>query len=344
MYSDVQELHDGQAACLEQDLRRAADGAARSAATSGSNNAPRGTTQRQGSSSSSSNTSAMSGSTLAPPPVPNSPPVASGISPANPGAPLPVTSRFVLLCINGPRFPQLRQVPLASQQASIAAHDNDRILFDNIRRAYIEVRRSYRPSFHPETPTVIKIFVGWMHRAWKASQKLTAELFKLLRIQWLVWWVGDDVFFVPKSANFVKVGSSYLRYFFFFCRCFCPPISAFCLLFSLLLLTSICSLKLSRSRRITSQRFWNPHACPRRRKCSTRKTTTTPLVHSRCGTHFCESRGCMNYLSQGYIRVISGRNALQRNSCRCSTTQVQTQSSAGACTLWKDQTGTLSPY
>lgn len=210
MCSDVQELYDGGAADLEQELRRAADGAARS--TSSSNNNPQGTTQRQGSNSSS--TSAMSGSTLAPRPGANSTPGASGgggsqsgsISTVDTGPGPQITDRFVLLCVNGPRFPQLRQVPLASQQVSIASHDNDRILFDNIRSAYIEVRRSYQPSFHPETPTVVKISVGWMYRVWKSSQKLTTEVFKMLRLRWLVWWIGDDVFFVPKSADFVKVG------------------------------------------------------------------------------------------------------------------------------------------
>lgn len=208
MYSDVQELYGGGAADLEQELRRASDVAARSRADSSSNNTPQGTTQRQGSSS--SNTSVMSGSTLAPPPGTNLTPSSSGTrsgstTSVGPGTGPPITDRFLLLCVNGPRFPQLQQVPLASQQVSIASHDNDRILFDNIRRAYIEVRRSYQPSFHPETPAVVKIFVGWMHRTWKASQKLTTELFKLLRLQWLVWWIGDDVFFIPRSAEFVKV-------------------------------------------------------------------------------------------------------------------------------------------
>ncbi|KAL2275892.1 hypothetical protein FJTKL_01448 [Diaporthe vaccinii] len=182
MYSDVQELYDGGAADLEQELRRAADGAARS--TSSSNNTPQGTTQRQGSNSSS--TSSMSGSTLAPRPGANSTPGASGgggsqsgsISTVDTGPGPQITDRFVLLCVNGPRFPQLR--------------------------AYIEVRRSYQPSFHPETPTVVKISVGWMYRVWKSSQKLTTEVFKMLRLRWLVWWIGGDVFFVPKSADFVK--------------------------------------------------------------------------------------------------------------------------------------------
>lgn len=210
MYSDVQELYDGGAADLEHDLRRAADGAARS--TSSSNNASQGTTQTQGSSS--NNIGAMSGSTLAPRPGASSTPGTSGgggsqsgsMSTVKPGSGLPITNRFLLLCVNGPRFPQLRQVPLSSQEVSIASHDNDRILFDNIRKAYIEVRRSYQPSFHPETPVVVKMFVEGMHRVQKVSQKLITEVFKMLRLQWLVWWIGDDVFFVPKSADFVKVG------------------------------------------------------------------------------------------------------------------------------------------
>lgn len=185
---------------MENELRRAADGAARSRATSSSNNAPQGPMQqRQGSSS--SNTSAMSGSTLAPQQGADSTPSTSAtqsgsISTAAPGPGHLITKRFVLLCVNGPRLPQLRQVPLTLQQVSIASHDNDLILFDNICRAYIEVRRSYQPSFHPEIPALVRLSVGWMHRVWSASQKLTTEIFKILRLRWLVWWIGDDVFIV----------------------------------------------------------------------------------------------------------------------------------------------------
>lgn len=159
IYSDVQELYVGAAAGLENELRRAAVGAARSRATSSSNNATQGIAQqRQGSSG--SNTSAMSGSTLASQPggansALGTPGTQSGsTSTADPGPGPLITNRFVLLCVNGPRFPQQEQVPLASQQASVASQDNDRILFDIIRNAYMEVRRSYQPSFHPETPTV----------------------------------------------------------------------------------------------------------------------------------------------------------------------------------------------
>lgn len=221
MYSDVQELYAGGAADLEQELRRATDSAARSRATSSSNNAAQGTTQqRQGSSG--SNTSAMSGSTLAPQPGANSTPATSGeaqngsTSTVGPNSRPSVINRFVLLCVNGPRLPQLRQVPLTSQQVSIASHDNDLILFDNIRRAYIEVRRSYQPSFHPETPALVRLSVGCMHRVWGASQKLTTEVFKMLRLRWLVWWIGDDVLIVPKSAEFVKVCQAHFCCYSFF--------------------------------------------------------------------------------------------------------------------------------
>lgn len=211
MYSDVQELYEGGATDLKQQLRRAAGAAARSRA--GQDTSPQGSTQKQAISS--SDTNAMSGSSLVPRPGTNSDANISGTesgrtSAVEPTGPL-ITSRFLLLCVNGPRFSQLQQVPLTSQQVSVASQDNDRILFDQIRRAYIEVRRSYQPNLHPETPAVVKIFVGAMHRTWKATQKVTTEIFKLLRLQWLVWWIGDDVFFIPKSAEFVRVRPVYIR-------------------------------------------------------------------------------------------------------------------------------------
>lgn len=212
MYSDFQELYEGGATDLEQQLRRAAGAAARSRA--GQNSSPQGSAEKQAISS--SDTNAISGSSLVPWPGTSSDPNISGTASGSMSAVRPrpgplITSRFLLLCVNGPRFSQLQQVPLASQQVSVASHDNDRILFDNIRRAYVEVRRSYQPNLHPETPAVVKIFVKAMHRTWKATQKLTTEIFQLLRLQWLVWWIGDDVFFIPKSAEFVRVRPVHLR-------------------------------------------------------------------------------------------------------------------------------------
>jgi hypothetical protein len=118
-----------------------------------------------------------------------------------------MTNRFVLLCINGPQFTQLEQVPLSSQEVSIASHDNNGNLFDSMRKRYIEVRRSSKPSFHPETLYLVRTAFCWTQRAWIVTQKWTTKVFKPLRIQWLVCWTGDDVFFIPKSTEFVKVGS-----------------------------------------------------------------------------------------------------------------------------------------
>lgn len=202
MYSDVQELYDGGAAHLETELRHAAASAEHSrAASNPTNNAKSG--QRRDSSGSGSG-SAISGSTLGH--QTTSSPSQAVVQHANPlatrhgsaGIGPPGSGRFLLLCVNGPRFARLEQI-------SLIPGLDDQVLFQDIRNAYIKSRRNHTRVFHPDTPAVLQNLVAWMDRCWAASQKLATHLFKMLRLGWLVWWIGDDVFLIPKSANFVRV-------------------------------------------------------------------------------------------------------------------------------------------
>lgn len=215
MYSDVQELHDGGAAHLEQKLRgAAAAAAAQSRAQSSTNNTA---TQRQGtggsssSSSSSRSGSATSGPTLAPHAntMDTAPEPANGgntqdgkPSCAGPGGTEPPgANRFLILCVNGPRLTRYQHLP-------VLPGVDDQVLFQDIRRSYSHLRRDVARSFHPDTPVFVQMFVNGMDEFWGISQKLMTDLFKWLKLGWLVWWLGDDVLFIPKSAQFVRVSSA----------------------------------------------------------------------------------------------------------------------------------------
>lgn len=206
MYSDVQELHNGGAAHLEQKLRRAADAAAKSRTQSSTSNA---TTKRQGTDeSNSSSGSAISGSTLAPhsSTISTAPSASSGSTQnGNPsstrrGSGPPGVNRFLILCVNGPRLARY-------QHLSVLSGVDDQVLFQDIRRSYTNLRRDVTRSFHPDTPVLVQKFVNKMDSFWSTSQKLTTDLFQWLKLGWLVWWLGNDVFFIPKSAQFVRVGA-----------------------------------------------------------------------------------------------------------------------------------------
>lgn len=210
MYGDVQELRDGGAAHLEQKLRGAA---AAAAAQSSTNNT---STYRQGTSGSSSSTgSATSGSTLAPhaDTIDTAPEPADGgntqdgkPSCTGPGGTEPLgVNRFLILCVNGPRLTRYQHLP-------VLPGVDDQVLFQDIRRSYAHLRRDVARSFHPDTPVFVQVIVNGTDEFCGISQKLMTDLFKWLKLGWLVWWLGDDVLFIPKSAQFVRVGA--LSFFF----------------------------------------------------------------------------------------------------------------------------------
>lgn len=202
MYSDVRELHEGGAAHLEQKLRRAA--AAAAAKPQASPGADDNAAQRQGTNNSGSST--VSGSTLVHQSGTNAAPGPSdGTQAGNPsstkhGVESPGTDRFLILCVNGPRMARYRHL-------SVLPGVDDQVLFQDIRRSYVDLRRDVTRNFHPDTPVVLQILVKKIDNVWNSSQKLVTDLFNKLKLGWLVWWVGNDILFIPKCAQFVKVGA-----------------------------------------------------------------------------------------------------------------------------------------
>lgn len=208
MYSDIQ-IQDENAANLEQRLRRAAAAAAAAAGGGGANTPgvfiPLQSLQRAQNQASSGNPrTALSG----PRPAAQSnqdPSLAqSGTNPIfNNGTGPSSIERFLILCVNGPFFIRYEHIPLENNV-------DDKVLFQRIRSAYTNLRQERILNVHPDTPEIIKNITEWKQAALSALQKYIINLCEKLRLGWLFWWMGDDIFFLPKSAAFVKVGHASL--------------------------------------------------------------------------------------------------------------------------------------
>jgi len=106
--------------------------------------------------------------------------------------------RILLLCLNGSRTLKLEQLDLIP-------NTDDQILFQDMRRAYIDAKKNQARSFHPDTPKAVVKLVYLIDRSWAELQRYLVLGLTCMRANWLVWWVGDSLFYVPKSATFVRV-------------------------------------------------------------------------------------------------------------------------------------------
>jgi hypothetical protein len=86
--------------------------------------------------------------------------------------------RGLLLYVNTSTAVKLEQLP-------ISYTSNDQVLFQDIRCAYIEMRKA-RANFHPNTPTIIMNTLVWFHKKLDQVQKIIIRLFEALRLNWAV--------------------------------------------------------------------------------------------------------------------------------------------------------------
>lgn len=109
-----------------------------------------------------------------------------------------ISDRYLLLCTKGRRLMELEQI-------EIKRDGDDQVMFQDIRRAYLKIRQQQKADFHPDTPEVVRKLSRGLHYLKRTSQSQIVRMFKYLRLGWLVWWIGDNVFYIPTSANFVRV-------------------------------------------------------------------------------------------------------------------------------------------
>ncbi len=196
MYADVQERYPGGAARLEDELRQAAAAVAvsnashaRSSVASQSLAAGSAGTVHTSDASSHEPLARPQGAALA---------VNTSFSTGASTVPTSHDKRFLLPIVNSKTVRVLSQPELPDS-------DDDQEFFNRIRLAYLEVRTSRPPVFRRGTPLLVQKAVEQLHRLSIASQSLFIRVFEFLHLDWLIWWIGDIVFFIPTAANFVKV-------------------------------------------------------------------------------------------------------------------------------------------
>lgn len=111
--------------------------------------------------------------------------------------PVLLKQQYLLLCVNTTSTAKLEQI-------QIPYSADDQVMFQDIRRAYLKVRQARTQTFHPETPDLVRRLITWSYDLISLTQKTTIKVFQFLRLHWLVWWIGDVVFYIPTSANFVR--------------------------------------------------------------------------------------------------------------------------------------------
>jgi hypothetical protein len=199
MYADVRERYEGGAARLEEQVRQAAAAASRThtqAAGRPATNQPGASTGNPYSQSlpyaQSSAPNQLSPSQGAAPTV-YAPLSALGVTHST-----PPNKRFLMLDVNG-RTARILMEP------ELPYVNDDVEFFTLIHDKYLWIRNNSPPSFRHGTPLLMRRAVTWLHELSRETQKLLLRALKVLQMDWLVWSIGDIVFYIPTVANFVKV-------------------------------------------------------------------------------------------------------------------------------------------
>ncbi len=115
--------------------------------------------------------------------------------------PTPSNKRFLMLIVNG-------RAACVLEQPELPDVDDDERVFSIIRDMYLNIRNDSPPSFRRGALLLVQRAVTWLRELSRATQELLIQVFTLLQVDWLVWWIGDILFYIPTAANFVKVRSS----------------------------------------------------------------------------------------------------------------------------------------
>ena len=132
--------------------------------------------------------------------------------------------RFLLCCLQTKHLPTLAQLDLTDILT-------DEVLFARLRDIYARTKRSRGPLYGVSVDAQPNIDgapglplpntarssstafpARWIQLSLRAVQKtidifgwLITRLLERFHLHWLVWWIGDAVFFIPRKANFVQV-------------------------------------------------------------------------------------------------------------------------------------------
>lgn len=198
MYADVKELHAGGVELLQAALRKSTTEAVESSSGRASNALlPISKFDSHGTENTRQPASKIT--PQAPGSIPTNPTTTNSSQSARTLPQSPSNQMFLLLCVNTNRLKSLAQLRLEPGE-------DDKRFFELIRSEYVRLR-SVR-KFHPDTPELIRTLMISLEELNLGVQKRIIRFFKFLRINWLVSWLGDIVFYIPEVANFVEVCKS----------------------------------------------------------------------------------------------------------------------------------------
>jgi hypothetical protein len=104
----------------------------------------------------------------------------------------------LLLCVDAVPLPRFKQVELMDGC-------DDSTFFEQIRTAYEDICSTPVVRYTEGTPDWVRAAVRLSYGLGGAFEKFIIKVFDWLHVRWLVRTVGNSVFFVPSTANFVQV-------------------------------------------------------------------------------------------------------------------------------------------
>jgi hypothetical protein len=200
MYADVEEDYPGAALELQAELRASAAAAAQTAsaalpaASAGSSPATSNASNSAGSSET------VQQSTGAPHSRQNSGVTSTPSINSLAASPTPpaTTKQYLLLCVEADPLPRFEQVELIK-------NCDDYIFFQQMRQAYESLCSKRVFDFADDTPRWVQDAVKLLYSLGDRIHNRFVKLLVFLHIRWLVRSVGDSIFSIPNTANFVMV-------------------------------------------------------------------------------------------------------------------------------------------
>ncbi|MCJ1370650.1 hypothetical protein MMC20_001863 [Loxospora ochrophaea] len=106
-------------------------------------------------------------------------------------------NRFLLMSVSTSRLPMLEHV-------AVLQAENDTMLFQDLRSSYLAIRTAQTERFHPGTAKWIRFLSRKLRGLISCLQKYMIRLYGILGAEGIVPWVGDNLFFVPIRADYIK--------------------------------------------------------------------------------------------------------------------------------------------
>jgi hypothetical protein len=98
-----------------------------------------------------------------------------------------------------------KEMTLSADEGISSKIDKDSTFFEQIQTAYEDICSTRVVRYTEGTPDWVRAAVRLSYGLGGAFEKFIIKVFDWLHVRWLVQTVGNSVFFVPSTANFVQV-------------------------------------------------------------------------------------------------------------------------------------------